>query len=270
MTSWQKAIKYAAMAFAILLVLGIVSGIVKALIVISLLVGGGDNQAEAQTYVPANAVTELYIDIGAAELNIISADELRLEYAHSRLSVKEKDGRLTIKDSGGGIYLYNEASYVTLYLPEELGFTSVDISTGAGRVDIERLSCAKLNLDLGAGETVIGRLDVGMSADIDGGSGKLTVEDGSVWGLDLDMGVGKLEIHAELLGRSEIDLGIGEADITLVGSKDDYRIDLDKGIGDAEVDGTRHVGSHLLYGAGDNRVELDGGVGSIRVKFTAE
>ncbi len=43
--------------------------------------------------------------------------------------------------------------------------------------------------------TVIGRLDIGKSATVNGGAGKLTVKDGSICNLELDMGVGNIYVE---------------------------------------------------------------------------
>lgn len=267
MTSWQKAIKYAAMAFALLLVVGIVGSIIGALSVFSFIFDKTSPIGDMQTYIPNGDIADLVIDIGAAELNVIKGDKLYVEYNHKNLTVNEKSEKLTIKENSKGFTVYNETAVVNLYLPEGISFGTADISTGAGRVVIDTLTCDRLALDLGAGETVIDRLDIEKSADINGGAGKFTVIGGSIWNLDLEMGVGKLELTAELLGNSDIDFGVGDANLTLIGSSDDYIIDLDKGIGNASVDGDM-VKNDKIIGSGTKRIEIDGGVGSIDVTFT--
>ena len=69
---------------------------------------------------------------------------------------------------------------------------------------------------------------------------------------------------AALLGGCELDMGVGEANITLIGSKDDYALDIESGVGGVRVDGT----SVTDYGSsGANRVEINGGVGAIDIRF---
>jgi hypothetical protein len=63
-----------------------------------------------------------------------------------------------------------------------------------------------------------------------------------------------------------LDLGVGESNITLLGSKEDYKLDLEKGIGNITVDG-KNVTDYGSSGNGRNTVEISGGVGAINVVF---
>ena len=63
-----------------------------------------------------------------------------------------------------------------------------------------------------------------------------------------------------------MDLGVGESNITLIGSKEDYKLDLEKGLGNISVDGA-NVSDYGSSGNGTNKVEINGGVGSINVEF---
>ena len=52
----------------------------------------------------------------------------------------------------------------------------------------------------------------------------------------------------------------------LIGEEDDYKIELDKGIGEATLDG-KEMSDDSVYGAGENYVEIDGGVGKLNITF---
>ena len=79
------------------------------------------------------------------------------------------------------------------------------------------------------------------------------------------MGVGELNLTSAIVGYGELDLGVGEANVTLIGSRDGYTVDLNKGIGDIRLDGDSVSGGRI--GSGENRVEINGGVGSINLFF---
>ena len=49
------------------------------------------------------------------------------------------------------------------------------------------------------------------------------------------MGVGKLSLISKLTGNNKIDSGIGEMNLSLIGTLEDYKISLDKGIGKAKI-----------------------------------
>ena len=95
----------------------------------------------------------------------------------------------------------------------------------------------------------------------------MTINGGGLANLDFDMGVGKVVLTSALTGEGKIDYGVGELSLTLIGSAEDYRIELDKGIGEALLDGQK-MADDTVYGQGKNTLEIDGGVGSMNIRFT--
>lgn len=80
-----------------------------------------------------------------------------------------------------------------------------------------------------------------------------------------DTGMGEFILLARLTGSSKLNHGIGEADISLIGSENDYTVTLDKGIGEATLDGKSVSGG--TYGSGASKLDIDCGVGEINVDF---
>ena len=66
-----------------------------------------------------------------------------------------------------------------------------------------------------------------------------------------------------------MDYGVGNAKLTLLGKKEDYQIELDKGVGNATLEG-ESMSDDSVYGAGPNQIDIDGGVGNIRIQFQEE
>ena len=87
--------------------------------------------------------------------------------------------------------------------------------------------------------------------------------------IDFDLGVGKIDITGSLLGSTKIDSGVGSTNVNIIGSKDDYKIDVDKGLGSINVDG-ESLKDNTSYGNGVNTIDIDGGVGSITINFNNE
>lgn len=108
-------------------------------------------------------------------------------------------------------------------------------------------------------------LNVTGEAEIDGGAGSIKIVDGSIANLDADTGVGEFILRARLSGSSKLDHGIGKADISLVGDESDYTITINKGIGEATLDGKSVSGG--TYGNGTSQVDIDCGIGEINVGF---
>lgn len=63
-----------------------------------------------------------------------------------------------------------------------------------------------------------------------------------------------------------MDYGIGSTELTLVGNREDYQIELDKGIGSATLEGEK-MKDEGVYGSGQNQLQIDGGIGKIRIEF---
>lgn len=74
--------------------------------------------------------------------------------------------------------------------------------------------------------------------------------------------------YEKLLGDSEFEFGVGESNITLIGNKEEYKVDIEKGIGSITIDGSVVTGTSSI-GNGSNCIDIEGGVGAINLKFQA-
>ena len=128
------------------------------------------------------------------------------------------------------------------------------------------MTTKSLELKLGAGDVEIAKLTVEDSARIEGGAGKLSIADGALRNLNLNMGVGELNLTAALLGENDLTFGVGSSNLTLLGSREDYRLEIERGIGSIMVDGDS-IGNIQNSGEGKNHVEIEGGVGSVDLSF---
>lgn len=217
----------------------------------------------AKTYEIKSTVHSLDIEISAADFTIIYGDRFFVESNLKYLSVSEANGILRIADKTKSGVNYADAK-LTLCLPQDIVFNSVEIATGAANLTADTLSANDLELELGAGNVEFGCLNAYKDAEIEGGAGKITVRDGTLNDLSLTLGMGKLELTAALPGESNLTLGVGEADLTLIGSQDDYTLDIEEGIGSITID--RSSGSGNI-GIAQHRVEIEGGIGSTNIAF---
>ncbi|MDD6478721.1 MAG: hypothetical protein PUF48_02765 [Oscillospiraceae bacterium] len=54
-----------------------------------------------------------------------------------------------------------------------------------------------------------------------------------------------------------------------MGSREDYKIEIDKGIGEAKLEG-ESMKDDSVYGWGESRIEIDGGIGAIYIEFAED
>lgn len=265
MTTMQRMIKYCAMAFAVFLSISILSGILGAL---GMLFGvfGGDAAGERKSYKVSGEIESLDVEISAAELKIVTGDCFSVESNHKYLTVMEEKGVLIVSEKRSNFGVSSGDVAVVMTIPEKYVFEGALISAGAGKVSIDTLSAKELTLELGAGATEIGTLEVKNHSSVSSGTGKLTIRDGELHDLSMEMGVGKLEFTGRMTGNCDVDFGIGGAELTLLGSRDEYQIELDKGIGEVTLNG-KDMSDGGVYGTGENRIDIDGGVGSIRIQL---
>ena len=265
MTNFQKTVKYIAMVFAIFLTVCIIGGILSMFGLFGGFFGSDAVTEDIKTYSVSSEIQSLEVKINAADFTIKQGESFSVESNLKHLTVEDKNGVLTIKETKKFGSTYTGA-VLTLYVPVDTVFEKADITTGAGRLTVDSLSASTMNFELGAGEVSIDTLVATSDIDIDGGAGKITISGGALHNLDLDMGVGQLNLTSALTGESDFDLGVGEANITIIGNRDDYKLNIEKGLGNITVDGTS-ISNIKGQGNGNNSIEISGGIGAINLKF---
>ncbi len=266
MSAFQRVIKYLAIAFAIVLAVGIISGICFGIgSVFGFISHDSDGEIEKE-FSLSKAESALYIDLSGAALTFKTGSDLEAVSDSKYIKCRQDGSRLLITQTGLTLIGKNKKDIsVTVYVPEDMIFDEIDIDMGAGTLTADVLNAKGLTVDMGAGEAIIDELNVSEEAEIDGGAGSITVLKGNIANLDADTGAGDFDISARLSGTSSIDHGIGEANICLTGSEDDYTIELEKGIGEATLNGFEV--SDGTYGNGPARLEVDCGIGEINIDF---
>lgn len=265
MTEFQRVIKYLSIGLAVFLAVSIIMGFVG--LIGGILFMNNDNVLDEMREIEiAQSIEKIEIDVNAAALTLKVGENFALSTNLEKLTVKSSDGKLVIKEKSNTWFHSTKAGDIVLTIPADATFSSVKINAGAGQIEIENLVADSIDFDFGAGEIEIESLTVKKYADIDTDAGKFTVKGGAINNLDLDLGVGKSSVRSALTGECDIDCGVGETELTVLGNKDDYRIKVSKGIGDATLDGVS-VGNDQTVGNGENRLLIDGGIGSINIRF---
>lgn len=270
MSSFQRVIKYLAIALAVFIIINILSAIYFG---ISAFAGIFYNNSGSYITDKLNTlsvqdedISIFDIDVDATKLIIQKGSGFQVETNNQNIKSTQRNGRLLLEEKTHNLFRTSKNSELVVTIPEEMIFDEVSIETGAGVVQIETLTTKKLELDLGAGKVSIDNLVVTEKTEINGGAGEINILTGKIQQLDLDIGVGKFTLTSELTGRSKIDAGVGEVVLNLLGTLEDYQIEVEKGIGSIEIDG-QSVADGSIVGSGTTPLKIDGGVGKIEVNF---
>lgn len=273
MTEWQRLIKAFAIVLAVFLIIGIIGGIVSGLSVLGFVFSPKVQNDFVSDVVlseqPLSNIYELDVELANYELVIQEGDSLSVAYDDRNKRVTVDGNKLKIEEKKK-LFHGQEGYTVILTVPKDYFFTEVSITMGAGHLGIKQLSTNVLDLELGAGNVDISNLTAITSVDIDGGAGDLSITESEITDLDLQMGVGALTLSADLIGNNKIDLGIGDSDIKLKGTADDYRFNISKGVGEITFDGEKYTtdsSSVTMQHDDISNIEINCGVGKVNIDF---
>lgn len=275
MSIGQKVIKYLAIAFAIALIVGIITTIVRVVSSIPLTLKIGKNNNDSNNIIETSSdfenenVAFLDIDIAYSNLTIRKGEYLKVESSDKDIQCKQDEQKIIIKERNSNWFNNTKKEELIVYVPENLQFDKVNINTGVGKVNIEILNTKVLKMDLGAGETSIQNINITESAKIDTGAGKVNIKEAKINDLRCDLGIGATEISAKLLGNTRIGTGVGNLKLDVLGKKEEYETKINKGLGNVTIDEEK-ISDNEVVGNGENKIDIDGGVGEIKINFRGE
>ena len=274
MTTAQKVIKYLATAFAVFLIITIISAILSGgyalLSALGLIHTNKDIVTENLKVISKEVkeVTTLKIDLAYTNLDIKTGDDFKVETNNSNITFEENNGSVKIKEENRN-WLKNDniSSNLIICIPEDMiAIDETKIQTGAGKINIEKLNTQSLYLELGAGDVYIENVIATGETKIDGGVGKTELKSCEINNLKANLGMGEFTFSGKLTGKSKIDSGVGAINIDLMDNKNNYKIDVSKGLGNVTLDGQK-LETDRVYGIGENYLDIDGGIGEIKIDF---
>lgn len=283
MNSFQRVIKYCAIAFAVVLAVGIISAIASAIFAVaSAVTGAGFSVNEDKKLLDYEKdftnVTSLNINHYTGELKIKTGDTFRVEASNVPEDFTTRvrgDGTLDIYESRNSFHFlwfnFNHNSWnskITVYLPENFIAESAKIDSGAGKVDISALHADKLTISGGAGNIIAESLTADDEINIDGGFGNINFKNVNFKNTDFDCGFGNINVSGVIDGDCKIDSGVGNINMDLQGNADKYDFNVDTGVGTVRVNGEKIGDDYRSHNNADYSFRIDGGVGNINIDFT--
>lgn len=275
MTTTQKIIKYLAIAFALFLVISIFS-IIFGLgreIISSINSDKKDSKLlEEYTTISNNVnnIESFKIDISNDNIEIKEGEKFEVKTNDPDVKFYHENSKVKIKtDKTFSWHLSNSSrGTIIIYLPNEFNISELDLNLGAGKIDIDKIFVETLLMDLGAGTMTAKEINVYEKATINGGTGNINIYSGTINNLNLKLGAGNASIQSDLTGSNTLTTGVGKLNLGLSRSKDNYKFDISKGLGNIILNDF-DVSEDILIGDGETKIKISGAVGNIIIN-TAE
>lgn len=292
MTTFQKIIKYGAIAFGIYLCVIIISAIIFTLTTIFGITLGISqleenwNSRDDSTNSSSNEIIEsqsydytdikkLDVELSLCKFNVVVDNTLT---NNLKVEIRNDSNKIYSKQSGSELRIEDETltsmdffksndivPEVIISIPDNYEFEVADIKVNINESNIEKIYGKKVKIETGGGRVVIKDI-VANELDIEGGAGEIIVENLKVEILDFEAGIGNAEVTAEITNRADIDSGVGRLELNLLGNKDNYMIIPSVGIGAVTVDNEKAVSKNVI-GSGSQKISIDAGVGEVVVNF---
>lgn len=195
---------------------------------------------------------------GRIHFQTAETDEITVESAgiHDKLGFQayEKDGGLYLRTDRFVLLRKNMGSgIITVTLPEGQALEEIDLLLKAGELTADRLSAEKLTVETGAG--------------------RVSIQDFSAAEARLVCTAGSLSGKGDATEQIEVACSVGEVNLTLKGSKQDYDYELECGIGEVNCGHDRYSGIgrvvHLDHQAA-KRIKVSCGIGQIKLDYAPE
>ena len=275
MTTTQKIIKYLAIAFALFLVISIFSIIfgLSREIISSINSDKKDSKLlEEYTTISNNVnnIESFKIDISNDDIEIKEGEKFEVKTNDPDVKFYHENSKVKIKtDKTFSWHLSNSSrGTIIIYLPNEFNISELDLNLGAGKIDIDKIFVETLLMDLGAGTMTAKEVNVYEKATINGGAGNINIYSGTINNLNLKLGAGNASIESDLTGSNTLTTGVGKLNLGLSRSKDNYKFDISKGLGNIILNDF-DVSEDILIGDGETKIKISGAVGNIIIN-TAE
>ena len=211
-----------------------------------------DRKMRVDTFA-ADDVRKLTLQIAAASVRTEEASgrEIRVEAKNlreDRYTCELQAGKLVIAYKVEGIIhlprFGGDETQITIYLPVGLSLERAALEIGAGSMELDAVpvSCAKMKVEIGAGEWSAAQLSVTDSLKVEIGAGKARMKDVSAGRLKIECGVGSSVYEGRVDGDIRVNCGVGSCSFALENSEKDFNYDVSCAVGSVRINGSKLKG----------------------------
>lgn len=234
----------------------------------------GDTIAYDLAALGGGSISGLEADLTLAELYIYPGDEFSLEITGDGpacgVSLEGGTLHLTMEETPINVDLAKlESKTLILTLPAGQPLDELDLEIGAGYLAAAGLSCRKLEAEVGMGEMELTDLACTETASLTAGMGELTLTGFACAGkTEIEVNMGSLTLDGQLAGHTEIDCGMGSAELTLA-DPGPYGYTAECGMGSISI-GEQSVSAGTITGGSPSDpvyYDIECGMGSVSIGF---
>ena len=183
-----------------------------------------------------------------------------------------EDATLYIKASNGA-QTWNKmgSCTITLYVPRDFWFEDVDIEMGAGVLEFSDLLASDcISLEVGAGQIVIDNI-CSNELELEIGAGEIVLKNMDVYKeLSAEVGMGNFEANAVVMGDAEIQCSMGNVNLELAGSEQNYNYNIECAMGNIDLGNRSYSGLAREMSINNNAgvtVDIQCAMGNVSVSF---
>ena len=214
---------------------------------------GNESATDGIVYQLKYQPTKLDIELKYDELILEEGDSFCVRVyddSGKNVTVKESSDTLKVRSTKK----LSKTRKVHISYPEDVKLQELEIEMGAGTVYLNRdIETEKLSVEMGAGEFESKNPVTAMEADLEIGTGSMTFADLSA-------------------RKTDGECGLGELDLTLTGTQEDYNYDLECGVGNLDVGSDSYSGlgreKTISNKGADRKLDLECGMGNVSVDFS--
>lgn len=226
-------------------------------------------------FCPGSGIKNLDIEMGGCILKIAASGDDSFYIEAEKVYKFQgfvKNGALYIRSSNGSKTWDKLGSCViTVYVPADFQFDTVDIRIGAGALESADLRVkGRTSMEVGGGQITVDSL-WSNELELEVGAGEIDLKQMTVEGkCSVEVGMGNFKGTGSLLADADIECAMGNVSLNLEGGEKNYNYRLDCAMGSISLAGTKYSGlgdEKKISNGADRTLDIACAMGNVTVSF---
>ena len=192
-----------------------------------------------------------------------NADKIQCYTENGVLKLKAVNGssRLSVGNIG--------ERQITLCIPKDKFIESLELELGAGQVTLNGINAGEVSLEVGAGQIFVNNIRA-KELEVSVGAGQVELWGVEVDKLDAEIGMGELAGSVDIKKSADLECSMGNMELTLMGSQQDFNYQLEVAAGNIEVGRNSYSGlanEQKVNNGADKDIAIECSMGNITIEF---